>query len=689
MSKYRNIFFKINWTYRWLFFLCFIASIITLGYILSSSTFFILSTLDSSGVYNKENSWGSYEDMNFDGKDDIVESKYLISALNRTVFFENKPMLSVASCFGDYNDDGLKEIYFLTTNLDSVFLTNWNINESKVKNIFLEKINIKFSVDFLDFINANNDGCSEIYLYGRPDNSAGCWFMFRYDIKNDSLAVDKDFGTEIISGFIKDVKGEVGIVVNLNSFNSQLLEKEAACREYCAMFFILDKYFKKNHELVCFDIRRNGKDRVCVVGDSRDLKDNGMGMSQISIYDYCGKKLDSKIINKDLLLHHKGYIKVGRVNNYEVFLSCHYGGVLRYDSRLSYGGIRFSDSLDKAISGFAKDIDGNGKKEILFYDFKFQKLVATNENMSLPIEISLIELYSPISYCKAKYDVCKDICGREVCGGGIEYRKENVILHCGNFTYFLDYVKDDFFGVKYVYVLLVFCSVFLMTWFIRCFIANNIEKKSSLENTIARLKCQNINNQMSPHFTLNVINSIASLIYKEDRDTAYDYFCKLAKLVRSSLVDANRLERSLVEEIEFVEGYLELQKFRFKTKFDYSIKIEDSSVYSYKIMPFLIQTFVENAIQHGLKDVRQGGKIIIKVNVVHEGINIVIEDNGKGRKAVAFNNINSTGKGILLVNEYIEILNKKDNRNMSIIIHDLEEDNIALGTRVVIFIDKI
>lgn len=704
MNKFRNKFFNVKGPYYWLSSPWFVAGVITLIYILSSPTFFNLYTAEFRAMYNKEDRWFSYEDMNCDGKDDVVkikrdrrESRYIINTLKRNAFLEDKPFLEIAPFFGDYNADNRKEVYFLTKRLDSVFLTSWNINESKVKNVFLQQIKDKFEFGLLGFADANNDGCSEMYLWGCSNRHIDKRSIMRYDIKNDILIRTKNIDARINGGFVKNVDGKVNVVVSTKSYNTKLNTK-SNYSENKAWIFILNGdleerakpicFNKSNYHLVCLDVKRDGKKMICVLGDNGSRKGKDKGVAQIAIYDYSGKLIDGKVIKNDLIIEHKGYLKVDKGDNSKIFVTCRTGGVMRYNSKLTYEGIFYPGTLDKPIPNFVCDIDGNGKNEIFFHDRSFKKLVITNENFSFPIEIELIEPYSPIKHCKPVFNIYENV--RYIRGANFsKCRKENIILHCEGFMYFLKYEKDDYFWIKYIYALLVFCSVFFIVWWIRFFVTKNIEEKYRVENTIAQLKFQNVNNQMSPHFTLNAMNSIASLIYKEDRETAYDYLCKLAKLVRNSLVDANRLERSLKEELEFVESYLELQKFRFKNRFDYSISIESPSVYSYQVMPFLVQTFVENAMKHGLKDVGQGGKVSIKINSVKGGINIIIEDNGQGRKAAALNKSNSTGKGIKLVNEYIDILNKKDNRNMNIVIQDLEENNIPLGTRVIIFLDKV
>ena len=47
-----------------------------------------------------------------------------------------------------------------------------------------------------------------------------------------------------------------------------------------------------------------------------------------------------------------------------------------------------------------------------------------------------------------------------------------------------------------------------------------------MNNRLITLQLQGIKAQLDPHFTFNTLNSIASLIYLEDRQAAYDYMRK-------------------------------------------------------------------------------------------------------------------------------------------------------------------
>jgi len=138
---------------------------------------------------------------------------------------------------------------------------------------------------------------------------------------------------------------------------------------------------------------------------------------------------------------------------------------------------------------------------------------------------------------------------------------------------------------------------------------------SEFEKNELNLKA--LRSQMNPHFIFNSLNSIQNFVIKNNSAEAVKFISKFAELMRQALSNSEEKRIKLENEIEFIENYLFLEKLRFKNAFDYKIVVGkniDSSFIT--IPPMLIQPFVENAIIHGLKGVKRGGKIGVKFNKI-------------------------------------------------------------------------
>lgn len=225
------------------------------------------------------------------------------------------------------------------------------------------------------------------------------------------------------------------------------------------------------------------------------------------------------------------------------------------------------------------------------------------------------------------------------------------------------------------------------------YIANRRKKqleKIKNDKKITELQLNSLKGQMDPHFTFNIINTIVSIIYKGQKEEAIKGFTKFSNLLRNVITSPETSYRTIEQEIDFVSNYLELEKFRFKEKFDFIIEI-DSNINQYLFVPkMLIQTHTENAIKHGIMHLKnKTGKLLISIKSDVNDIIIVIEDNGIGRTMANNLSKTSTGLGIKIINSYITLFNKYNKEKIQQLIKDLyDEDSNPAGTLVTIKIPK-
>jgi len=156
----------------------------------------------------------------------------------------------------------------------------------------------------------------------------------------------------------------------------------------------------------------------------------------------------------------------------------------------------------------------------------------------------------------------------------------------------------------------------------------------------ARLKHKNralvfqqrlLRSQMNPHFIFNALSAIQVFILENDMEKSSRFLSDFAKLMRHVLKSSNYEYIFLKDELEMLHYYMNLQKLRFITPFEFSIEV-DSELNKSEILvlPMLVQPFVENAIEHGLKPLGGGGNIAIRFKKRPNGIAIEVDDNGIG-----------------------------------------------------------
>lgn len=118
-------------------------------------------------------------------------------------------------------------------------------------------------------------------------------------------------------------------------------------------------------------------------------------------------------------------------------------------------------------------------------------------------------------------------------------------------------------------------------------------EKENVENQLAFLR-----NQVSPHFFMNTLNNIHSLI-DIDAEEAKEAIIKLSKLMRHLLYDSEAEKIPLKKELDFISSYINLMKLRFSEKVNVELNIDDQ-IPQKDIPPLLFTSFVENAFKHGI-----------------------------------------------------------------------------------------
>ncbi|MBK9391986.1 MAG: histidine kinase, partial [Bacteroidetes bacterium] len=212
------------------------------------------------------------------------------------------------------------------------------------------------------------------------------------------------------------------------------------------------------------------------------------------------------------------------------------------------------------------------------------------------------------------------------------------------------------------------------------------EEKQKLRSELLRLQMNSFLKEFDPHFTFNAISSVGSLIMKNDRKAAYLYLTRLSSLLRTSLRDSTSLLKPISEELEFVRNYCELQKLRFGDRFSYTIQVENEVNMSLEIPKMTIQTFVENALKHGLENLKEGGSLEIAITHSGDFHKIIVRDNGIGRSASKEISTSGTGYGIRTISRIFEITGESNNLQATLEIRDLGNEGHTSGTEVVIII---
>lgn len=234
---------------------------------------------------------------------------------------------------------------------------------------------------------------------------------------------------------------------------------------------------------------------------------------------------------------------------------------------------------------------------------------------------------------------------------------------------------------KQLYTFLILGGLFALLALIFFFRQRSLQNKQKIMQTEQRLNRARIN----PHFFFNALASIQNVSLEEKSTKTTLFISRFAKIMRESLESTFEELVSIESEIEFITHYLELQRLRFPDKFDFQFHIDDAlEINELKIPGMIIQPFVENAIEHGFKDINYKGKIDITFANNGNQINIIINDNGSGHN-LEKKEKNHKSRAMQIIKDRLYLFNKQNASNASYIIEDPETGN---GFKIIVTLPK-
>ena len=136
--------------------------------------------------------------------------------------------------------------------------------------------------------------------------------------------------------------------------------------------------------------------------------------------------------------------------------------------------------------------------------------------------------------------------------------------------------------------------------------------------------------QLQPHFLFNTLNAVSSLM-ETDREGARTLLADLGHLFRLSLDRLGQREVKLIEEIDFVQRYLDVQRLRFGQRLRVEVTIQED-VEDAWVPSLILQPLVENAMRHGVES--RPGEVTVRIGAALEGdqVRMVVEDRGSQQR---------------------------------------------------------
>jgi len=148
-------------------------------------------------------------------------------------------------------------------------------------------------------------------------------------------------------------------------------------------------------------------------------------------------------------------------------------------------------------------------------------------------------------------------------------------------------------GLPFIIMLLTVPIVVSTQWFRQNSQIANLEK----EKVDAELSF--LRQQINPHFYFNTLNNLYALSLTKDERTP-EVILQLAELMRYVIYKGKEKTVLLIEELKYIEDYIQLQQIRLHKQLDYRFE-KNISNESLLIPPLLFINLIENAFKHGIE----------------------------------------------------------------------------------------
>lgn len=156
---------------------------------------------------------------------------------------------------------------------------------------------------------------------------------------------------------------------------------------------------------------------------------------------------------------------------------------------------------------------------------------------------------------------------------------------------------------------------------------NNFDKeKLLLESTLKESQINALKGQINPHFMFNSLNNIRGLIL-ENPMKSREMITRLSEMLRYSLTKSEINTIALEEEIEMVENFIAISKIQLEDRLQFISEIEEETL-KLPIPPMIIQMLIENAIKHGISQLKNGGILLLKIKKEHTDLHIQVKNTG-------------------------------------------------------------
>lgn len=163
-------------------------------------------------------------------------------------------------------------------------------------------------------------------------------------------------------------------------------------------------------------------------------------------------------------------------------------------------------------------------------------------------------------------------------------------------------------------------------------LARLLDRQDEIQLSNKQAEFLALQNQINPHFLYNTLEAIRGDALSAGLDNIADITEALSTFFRFTITNTGNLV-TLGEELENIENYFMIQKYRFGEKLKMEIELPEEKadeILKLQFPKLILQPLIENAIFHGLERKVDGGTVRIRVMPSKNEVLLIVRDDGVG-----------------------------------------------------------
>ena len=180
-----------------------------------------------------------------------------------------------------------------------------------------------------------------------------------------------------------------------------------------------------------------------------------------------------------------------------------------------------------------------------------------------------------------------------------------------------------------IFFVILVLIILIYSYYVPLSITRPIEEQVRREQTrLRKAEFELLQAQINPHFLYNTLDAIVWSAESGNEKQVVSMVGNLSNFFRTSL-NRGKDVITVREDLLHVRSYLEIQKVRYEDILEFEIDVPESVTGS-PIPKITLQPLVENALYHGIKNRRGGGRISITGEETENAVLLRVSDNGAG-----------------------------------------------------------